>query len=48
MKNKELELKSVLFVEQLPRGELAKRLREALKKDGAYLRFQGKSCRKDR
>ena len=30
-KNRELELKSVLFVEQTPKGELAKRLRESLR-----------------
>ena len=41
-KLKELELKSVLFVEQSPKGELASRLREALKRMEQTLGFRVK------
>ena len=41
-KLKELELKSVLFVEQSPKGELASRLREALRRMEQTLGFRVK------
>ena len=40
VKNRELELKSVLFVEQTPKGELAGRLREAMRSMEQTLGFK--------
>ena len=40
VKDKELELKSVLFVEQTPKGELASRLREAMRSMEQTLGFK--------
>ena len=40
--NKELEVKSIIFVEQSPKGELAKRLRESLKDMEQTLGFRVK------